>query len=543
MVSPQRQRPGGLLSSDPFPVTETGVTSIEPITTIDPKRASVTSYASREGVDVCEAISTEPSKDSADDVLVVIDANTGKILEGNTHVSEDTRVKVAFVNKNPFKYDYNFELIPKDIGGATVVSFLGLIPGLPAIPGVFGGTIEPAITEAALKAGVDRADSAARERNAARALGEDPAQCAEYAKKIEKVVANGVKIAKVLNEEAELLKKTNEEYTKFLKATDKTPKGGSSGARIREYKALCAPAAAVLPRLQDVLDVDVDDFSKNLKLDVFTAQVTVLEAELNESGCDDIKKNLYVQVIAGLKQAAATYKTRLDEFKKVATDTQKVIEPAAKIIKAALGSSTSFAEAAYAPTLGDATRVSVSISRKNLREANPKEEKIAASSAIEIGEPRVVLSGGVGFSTINERKIIRQQSLVPDANGAMVLGNRFGFENRSQFRPSGIILINGLLKRFSLFGNEKATLAISGGLVFSNRNDGLATEFIGGPSLGLANNKVFLTFGFHAARVEELSGGFKIGDPVPADLTDPLPLQKNWRNGLMFGLTFKVPTQ
>jgi hypothetical protein len=51
---------------------------------------------------------------------------------------------------------------------------------------------------------------------------------------------------------------------------------------------------------------------------------------------------------------------------------------------------------------------------------------------------------------------------------------------------------------------------------------------------------VFFTFGFHAARVEELSGGFKIGDPVPANLTDPLPVQKNWLNGLIMSLTFRI---
>jgi len=121
----------------------------------------------------------------------------------------------------------------------------------------------------------------------------------------------------------------------------------------------------------------------------------------------------------------------------------------------------------------------------------------------------------------------------------MVLGNRFGFENRSQFRPSGVIMINGILSRFNLLGNS-SSFALSGGLVFSNRSDGLATEFIAGPSLGFAKDKIFLTLGFHAARVEELSGGFKIGDPVPDGVTDPLPVQKNWLNGLIMSLTFRI---
>lgn len=107
----------------------------------------------------------------------------------------------------------------------------------------------------------------------------------------------------------------------------------------------------MLPELQKVLDIDIDDFSKSLKLDLFAAQVTVLEAELSNSECDEVKKSLYKKVIAGLKQDAANYKTRLDDFKKAVADNQKALEPAAKIIKAALGSSTRFAEAAICLTL------------------------------------------------------------------------------------------------------------------------------------------------------------------------------------------------
>jgi hypothetical protein len=101
-------------------------------------------------------------------------------------------------------------------------------------------------------------------------------------------------------------------------------------------------------------------------------------------------------------------------------------------------------------------------------------------------------------------------------------------------------MLNGVLKRFRIFGPKDTSFALSGGLVFSNRDDGLATEFIAGPSLGFANNRLFFTTGFHAARVEELSGGFKIGDPVPPNLTDPIPVQKNWLNGIIMSLTFRI---
>jgi hypothetical protein len=497
------------------------------------------SVASSESDEEDQCAITEPTRDDPKDDLLVIDANTGKVLEGSTRVGEDTRVKVVFVNKNPFKYDYNFQLVPKDVGGATVISFLGLLPGFPGIPGFFQQPTQPTNTAAALP---PQNVAGATNSNQPGIAGAQTVCSADFQQKVASVVASSTNIAKALNERAKLLKDTTKAYTEFLKATDKPLSGGTYQARITEYKRLCELGKKMLPELTKVLKIDFDEFSKDLKLDLFSAQITILEADLGSSGCDETQKALYQKVIAGLKADATNYKTKLEEFKTALGESQKAAEPAAKIIKTALGSKgSSFAEAAYAPTLGDATSVTVTIARKNLREEAPKTETIAVSPPIEIGEPRIVLSGGIGFSSINERKIIRQAALVPGPTGTPILGNRFGFENRSQFRPSGIVLINGLLKRFPVFGKETATFALSAGLVLSNRNDGLSTEFIAGPSLGLANNKMFLTFGFHAARVEELSGDFKIGDPVPANLSDPLPLQKNWKNGLIMSLTFKIP--
>ena len=481
----------------------------------------------------------EPEKDEPKDELVIVDSNTGKILEGRTRVPEDTRVKVVFVNKNPFKYDYSFKLTPTDLNKTTVISFLGLIPGVPGIPGVMEGTIAKAEAVPG-KAALSPGAAAASLRNPSRASTLSQDQCDLFLIDLNTAVENSARMAKALTDSAKIVTAGTKAYEQFLEDTNKTyDNQGARQERINFAKGLCDSGQAALPKLQAVLDFDFDEFSKAFNLDLFAAQVIVLENKLEPLPCDPNRKALYKKVIEALKVDVTTFKLKLEELKKKVADGQKKLEPPAKIIKTALGSSRSFSEAAYAPTLGDATSVAIDITRRNLRDAVPKDEPIAVAPPLHIGEPRVVLSGGIGFSSINERKIVRQQSLVPDANGAMVLGNRFGFENRSQFRPSGVIMINGILSRFNLLGNS-SSFALSGGLVFSNRSDGLATEFIAGPSLGFAKDKIFLTLGFHAARVEELSGGFKIGDPVPDGVTDPLPVQKNWLNGLIMSLTFRI---
>jgi len=73
-----------------------------------------------------------------------------------------------------------------------------------------------------------------------------------------------VKYAKALKDTNDLLKKANDTYTDFLKTTNTLPKGGTSQARIKEYKELCDAATKTLPELKKVLeDVNFDAFSKS----------------------------------------------------------------------------------------------------------------------------------------------------------------------------------------------------------------------------------------------------------------------------------------
>ena len=95
-------------------------------------------------------------------------------------------------------------------------------------------------------------------------------------------------------------------------------------------------------------------------------------------------------------------------------------------------------------------------------------------------------------------------------------------------------MLNAHLKRIEKLNS---TFAFSVGLGITNRNETASFEFIAGPSLGFINNRFFITVGYSAARVERLGGGFTEGQMVPADLADPLPVQRNFQNGAMFAFT------
>jgi hypothetical protein len=50
---------------------------------------------------------------------------------------------------------------------------------------------------------------------------------------------------------------------------------------------------------------------------------------------------------------------------------------------------------------------------------------------------------------------------------------------------------------------------------------------------------MFFTAGVHIGRVPKLAGGFEIGQEVPEGIDEP-PLEKAWKPGFIFAVTFKL---
>lgn len=350
-----------------------------------------------------------------------------------------------------------------------------------------------------------------------------------------------------LNTKSKAFNKAKKDYTAFLELTD-------TGTEGLNCERACEKANELLPLLKKTNLENLGDQIAELKESVIALRVRARQFEPRDPSSNKPKCKEQFGVLTA---AADGYKKAVDDldktFKELQTainESQPKFDSLAKIINSVFDVISSggnpFIEVHTLRVDDDAKEVEFTIARKNLRVADSQEVAFNTKPTFQVGESRLSLSAGFGFSTINEIKIIRQASLIPGAGGTQTLGNRFGFENRSRFRPSGLLLLNAHLLRFGIFDNNDTTLAFSGGLVLSQRSSantsgsGLATEFIAGPSLGFVNNRMFLTLGFHAARVEQLGGGFNIGDPVPANLADPIPVEKNWRNGLMFSITYRI---
>jgi hypothetical protein len=234
--------------------------------------------------------------------------------------------------------------------------------------------------------------------------------------------------------------------------------------------------------------------------------------------------------LQNLKEDAAVFASRIDELEAAYHARQASFDQLSAILKRYLASGSPYLEVRFPQTAGAASIVTISLFRTNMRSGDGREELIQTVE-LHTGESRLALSAGLGFSSVPDRQIARQISLGDTAGG---LANRFGYTSNSAFRPSGVVMLSG-----RVWGRGGAGLALSAGLVVSSRGGGEA-EFVAGPSISLLHNLMLVTAGFHAARVPALAGGFKIGDKVPADLQDPLPLERSFERGLMVALTFRI---
>jgi hypothetical protein len=203
--------------------------------------------------------------------------------------------------------------------------------------------------------------------------------------------------------------------------------------------------------------------------------------------------------------------------------------------------------------VGQSTAVTVNVFRTNLRQPDPKEKKVA-TVFIRIGQSAVSVSVGLGFATTVERRIGRVPATVTGPDGKDALGNKFDYLENGGSRALAVAMLNGRLPISGGGWTRIAPSVASTGVGLRLDGSGVSQAdwipIAGGWRLG--SDHVLLTLGFHLTRTDCLPDpnepdlpckdrvGFKIGDVVPASLSDPLSFQRVWTRGVLLGVTFKT---
>lgn len=446
--------------------------------------------------------------------FVIVDANSGRPLEGSTRFLEGDRVQVIVRNKNPYKYTYRFDATASPLPATIVSDFLGILgpifkDKLPPYHQTARFTLDEITTS---YVGGGTPCSSDNMKPAA-------AQMEAFQGKIDE-------IKREYERQKDLLDGYIRQYDAFLLATD--------ADRIN-----CDSASENATRLLPTLDELIHISSSRERLEALRRTTHDLDRLSNaifkaiDQAPQECKDYVKLQVDAQRREVEA-HVAMIDGYLKDLTERRQQFEDLARIIYGAQ-SSGSFTEVLYPYTDGKPSAIQVDLYRRNIRAKDAQETRVG-SVQLSIGESRTFsVSAGFGFSTLRDVSYIRQKGLVADT-----LGTVFGYKSNSAFLPSTLVCLNFHAGHWSWFGEKDMSAGLSLGYVLGSnflQGDG---QYVLGLTLGAVNDNLLLTFAGHAARVDQLSGGFKVGDPIPAALADPLPLQRDYKLGFMFAVTGRI---
>lgn len=228
---------------------------------------------------------------------------------------------------------------------------------------------------------------------------------------------------------------------------------------------------------------------------------------------------------------STTFTAEATEALAVAAAAAKEAAEKADGIRRILGSADAFEQCRTVGGFDVPTDVTV-VATRTPREKDAKAQEIAKLTLNFGGRARFVLgTGPVVAPRLANSVYARVASLEPDPEDdtKSVTVTRVGFEERSEHRVEPMALLHGRV----LDLNPDASLFASVGVA------GQGAIFAGG-SLGLAENRLFLSVGALRAQEQHLEGGFELGQEVPEDFTEEIPVRDSWRWGLAFAVTVKL---
>jgi hypothetical protein len=149
------------------------------------------------------------------------------------------------------------------------------------------------------------------------------------------------------------------------------------------------------------------------------------------------------------------------------------------------------------------------------------------------GFSRHSLSAGILFTTLNKRQL----GLNSVRTGTAADGTATSILTFTETDKANSQIVPFSFYNYRFWGDRKFSLNGSGGVGINPNNGATQVEYFFGGAVGFHN--VFLQFGGHVGRWQELGGGFNLGDTVPAAI--PVPIERRYTIHPAVGVSYKLP--
>ena len=145
------------------------------------------------------------------------------------------------------------------------------------------------------------------------------------------------------------------------------------------------------------------------------------------------------------------------------------------------------------------------------------------------------MSGGIGVGFVGVRTYARRSALVPDGNGGTKVGAVFAADKEADETLGPLLQLNGIFWSRESFG-----LGWSLGLTAQEGASAADLGYYTGFTVTTISDSLVFTLAYYRQSIDTLGGGFRVGDPVPDSLQDPIPVTSRTESSVLLGVSYRI---
>jgi hypothetical protein len=463
---------------------------------------------------------------------LIIDASNMS-TQGDVTYDKGDRVQIVLMNKNPYRFKYTITTTETTVQETALTTFL------PFLGSLIGDVVSPP-------------------KPAAPAAGASPPERLTPTPCEQQLAA----ILTQLEDDKVLLGNRLDKAIDDLRSLETQHKPGREkyeATRITLYNStgancsdLCGASYGFLDALQNIvrpaqLESIQADLEK-IKSLANVMEIRIEDARSHLAECIDPQRGYFRDTLLYVQGVKASLNNLQGKINTIKDDLAK-FDVLKKAIDSVLGNKNAFVETVDVGPFTRTTEVKVDVTSKEIaaQDNKPGEEKPGPSKSVKLkfGQgPFFSISGGVVFARLVKREFQRVQGIQLDSNGNQVIvGGKpvlttiVGVKEETSTRIGPILMLNGRIWRPA--GNFIDGVHLSLGITAKNDNKGTDIDFLVGPSISMADEQLFLTFGGYAGRKQQLEGNLFQGAVVPEG-TAELPVHKSYRWSVGISLSYRI---
>ncbi len=433
---------------------------------------------------------------------LILDARNGSLSGPDSgdppkRVAQNDTVRVWIVNKNPFLFKYQFEVKSEAIYDESLGAFLTFL-GVPKLP-------EEKADGGAETALFDRLDDGCSPQE--QTTIEDANN--DLQSRLGKIRDDLGKIGDTVEQFNDLRQKINDPDYDSCKVLD-------AAQEIQQLKSVQFDTESISKEIEDTR-VEAKKVGDQMR-----------RFPEHHPDCHSLFER--ARRLAEYAESLPSVLDRLKKTNEEAAKTLQALKTMQGLVDKILSQPRPFWESHLVGPYDEGTKATLTLKRKSVKEGAEFANLVTHEIAFDSG-PRFALAGGLAFSGLGEPKYARVQSVADDQSVSNVVGR----ESDSGSRIKPLLMLHSRL----LDLGQQARLYFSVGVTADGSDDGVNVEYLVGPSIGLLQDRFFVTVGGYRGVVQTLGGGLKVGKPVPEGLAElPLEDRARWRIG--FALTYNI---